>query len=35
VTGYGGRDPQKAQDEDFEYGLERVLDGLQARLDAT
>lgn len=35
VTSYEDKDPQKAQEEDFEYGLERVLDGLQARLDAT
>lgn len=33
VAGYEGKDPQKAMDEDFDYGLERVLDGLQARLD--
>jgi len=35
TTGYAGQDPQQAMDEDFEYGLERVLDGLQARLDAS
>jgi hypothetical protein len=34
TTSYAGQDPQKAMDEDFEYGLERVLDGLQTRLDA-
>jgi hypothetical protein len=34
TTGYAGQDPQQAMDEDFEYGLERVLDGLQSRLDA-
>ena len=35
TTGYAGKDPQQEVDEDFEYGLERVLDGLQARLDAS
>lgn len=30
---YQDKDPQKATDEDFDYGLERILDGLQARLD--
>jgi AcrR family transcriptional regulator len=35
TTGYAGLDPQQAMDEDFQYGLERVLDGLQARLDAS
>lgn len=35
TTGYAGQDPQQAMDADFEYGLERVLDGLQARLDAS
>lgn len=30
---YKTKDPLQAMDEDFEYGLERVLDGLQARLD--
>jgi AcrR family transcriptional regulator len=35
VTNYVGKDPQQAMDEDFEYGLERILDGLQARLDAS
>jgi AcrR family transcriptional regulator len=35
VADYEGKDPQKAMDEDFEYGLETVLDGLQARLDVT
>lgn len=33
VASYAGRDPQKATDDDFVYGLERVLDGLQSRLD--
>jgi AcrR family transcriptional regulator len=33
VTNYEGTDPEKVVNEDFEYGLERVLDGLQARLD--
>jgi hypothetical protein len=27
-------DPQQAMDADFEYGLDRVLDGLAARLAA-
>ncbi|WP_326586840.1 TetR/AcrR family transcriptional regulator [Streptomyces sp. NBC_01294] len=27
-----GRDPRKAREESFDYGLQRVLDGLQARL---
>jgi hypothetical protein len=35
VAGYAGKEPQRAMDDDFDYGLERVLDGLQARLDAT
>jgi AcrR family transcriptional regulator len=35
TTGYAGKDPQQEVDEDFEYGLERVLDGLQARLDVS
>src|SRR5262245_9250965 len=35
TTGYAGLDAQQAMDGDFEYGLERVLDGLQARLDAS
>jgi AcrR family transcriptional regulator len=30
---YVGKDPQKAVDDDFDYGLELLLDGLQARLD--
>src|SRR5262249_22268815 len=34
TTGYAGQDAQQAMDEDFDYGLERVLDGLQARLGA-
>ncbi len=33
VTAYEATDPEKATNEDFEYGLERVLDGLQSRLD--
>ena len=33
VASYEGRDPEQSSNEDFEYGLERVLDGLQARLD--
>jgi AcrR family transcriptional regulator len=33
VALYEGADPLKAVDEDFDYGLDRVLDGLQARLD--
>jgi AcrR family transcriptional regulator len=33
VAGYEGADVQKNMDEDFEYGLDCVLDGLQARLD--
>ena len=33
AAGYEGKDPQAVMDADFEYGLERVLDGLQARLD--
>jgi AcrR family transcriptional regulator len=32
VAGYEGADVQKAMDEDFDYGLDCVLDGLQARL---
>jgi AcrR family transcriptional regulator len=35
VANYAGKDPQQVMDEDFVYGLERVLDGLQARLDAS
>jgi AcrR family transcriptional regulator len=34
MSGYEGKDPLQAADADFEYGLDRVLDGLQARLDA-
>jgi AcrR family transcriptional regulator len=34
VAGYEGADVQKAMDEDFDYGLDCVLDGLQARLEA-
>ena len=33
VAGYEGVDVQKAMDEDFAFGLDCVLDGLQARLD--
>ena len=33
VASYERRDPEQASNEDFEYGLERVLDGLQSRLD--
>jgi AcrR family transcriptional regulator len=33
AAGYAGKDPQQAMDEDFDYGLERMLDGLGARLD--
>lgn len=33
MSGYEGKDPQQMMDADFEYGLERMLDGLQARLD--
>jgi hypothetical protein len=33
VTNYEGTDPEKVVNDDFESGLERVLDGLQARLD--
>jgi AcrR family transcriptional regulator len=33
VTSYEGLDPEKASNDDFDYGLERVLDGLQVRLD--
>ena len=35
TDGYAGLDPEQTMDEEFEYGLERVLDGLQARLDAS
>jgi AcrR family transcriptional regulator len=35
VASYEGKDPQKALDEDFDYGLDRILDGLRARLDAS
>ena len=34
VAGYEGVDVQKTMDEDFDYGLDCVLDGLQARLDS-
>ncbi|RJO73367.1 TetR/AcrR family transcriptional regulator [Nocardia panacis] len=30
-----GKDPRKIREDNFEYGLERVLDGLQARLDGS
>lgn len=33
VADYRGTDPEKSMDEDFEYGLDLILDGLQARLD--
>jgi AcrR family transcriptional regulator len=33
AAGYDGKDPQQMMDADFEYGLDRMLDGLQARLD--
>ncbi|MFF3243124.1 hypothetical protein ACFYWY_05135 [Streptomyces sp. NPDC002870] len=29
------RDPQKIRDDDFDYGLQRVLDGQEARLGRT
>jgi AcrR family transcriptional regulator len=32
VDVYEGTDPEQISNEDFEYGLERVLDGLQVRL---
>jgi AcrR family transcriptional regulator len=34
VAAYEGKDPQQAMDDDFDYGLDRILDGLQVRLDA-
>lgn len=34
MDGYQGVDVQQAMDEDFEYGLDCILDGLQARLDS-
>jgi len=34
LANYEGKDAQQSVDEDFTYGLDRVLDGLQARLDA-
>jgi AcrR family transcriptional regulator len=34
TAAYRGADVQASMDEDFEYGLARVLDGLQARLAA-
>ena len=33
VAGYEGKDPQEATREEFEYGLDVVLAGLQSRLD--
>jgi hypothetical protein len=33
TTGYQGVDVRAEMDENFEYGLARVLDGLQARLE--
>jgi hypothetical protein len=35
AASYAGTDPEQVVDEDFEYGLELVLDGVQARLDAS
>jgi hypothetical protein len=35
TTGYAGKDPQQVMDQDFEYGLERALGGLQTRLDVS
>jgi AcrR family transcriptional regulator len=35
ITAYEGSDPEAISNEDFEYGLERVLDGLQARLGSS
>lgn len=34
VDSYEGVDVQKSLDEDFDYGLDCILDGLQARLDS-
>lgn len=34
LAAYEGKDPQQAMDDDFDYGLDRILDGLQVRLDA-
>jgi hypothetical protein len=34
VAGYEGKDPQEATREEFEYGLDVVLAGLQSRIDA-
>lgn len=34
IASYEGKDPQTIVDEDFEYGLDRVLDGLQSRLES-
>jgi AcrR family transcriptional regulator len=34
AASYEGKDWRQAMDEEFEYGLERVLDGIQSRLDA-
>jgi hypothetical protein len=33
VAGYEGKDPQEATREEFEYGLDVVLAGLQSRID--
>ena len=33
VATYEGKDPQQAMDDDFDYGLDRILDGLRSRLD--
>jgi hypothetical protein len=30
-----GKDPAKVREENFVYGLDRVLDGLQARLSVS
>ncbi|MDH6125047.1 TetR/AcrR family transcriptional regulator [Kitasatospora sp. GP82] len=30
-----GKDPQRIREDNFDYGLQRVLDGLEARLDST
>jgi AcrR family transcriptional regulator len=35
MSTYADKNPEHEMEEDFEYGLERVLDGLQARLDAS
>ena len=33
VAGYAGQDPQTVMDDDFDYGLDLILDGLRSRLD--